>query len=71
MFINSIASGFLLMIVLCLGTQNLKDKTKLQLGFTETVPLPTGFVIGLSIVVGVVSGGCSAAQLLESHNKEE
>ncbi|CAK6699607.1 hypothetical protein VB716_13505 [Synechococcus sp. CCY9201] len=58
-----IGSG-LLLLVLCLGAQNLEDRPSLQLGFGRTAPLPSGFLVGMALVLGMVSGGTSAAILL-------
>ncbi len=60
---TSTLTGLALLIMLCLGAQNLSDREELQLGFGKTAPLPSGFVIGVSIVLGVVSGGSTAALL--------
>ena len=54
----------MLLIVLCLGSQNLSDRYKVNLGIGETAPLPAGFLIGISIVLGVISGGSAAALVL-------
>ena len=56
-------SGSLLLVILCLGAQNLEQRPSLNLGFGRTAPLPAGFLVGLALVVGVLSGGCSAALL--------
>ncbi len=61
---TTLLSGLLLMLVLCLGAQNLQDRHSLNLGMAKSVPLPTGFLVGISIVLGVISGGSSAAALL-------
>ncbi len=60
----SLASGLILIVVLCLGAQNLKVRQSLNLGFNSTAPLPTGFLVGISIVLGVISGGSTAALLI-------
>ena len=60
----SLGSGLLLMLVLCLGAQNLQDRHVLQLGGQRSVPLPTGFLVGIALVIGVISGGTSTAVLL-------
>ncbi len=62
--LTSFGTTFLLLIVLCLGSQNLNDRDKLKLGITTTEPLPTGFLVGLSIVFGYLSGGSMAAFLI-------
>ena len=56
--------GGLLLLLLCLGAQNLQDRHTLQLGGQRSVPLPTGFLVGIALVIGVISGGTSTAVLL-------
>ena len=56
--------SFLLVVLLCLGAQNLAEKKSLNLGFDRTAPLPTGFLIGISFVLGFLSGGSIAAIVL-------
>jgi uncharacterized integral membrane protein len=65
LLLASAGGGLLLLLILCLGAQNLGDRPSLQLGFGRNVaPLPSGFLVGLALVVGVISGGVSAALLL-------
>jgi uncharacterized integral membrane protein len=59
----SVSGGVLLLLLLCLGAQNLEDRTRLNLGFGRTAPLPTGFVVGVSLVLGVIAGGSAVALL--------
>ena len=67
----SLINSFLLLIVLCLGSQNLNDRHKVNMIFGTTADLPNGFLIGISIVVGVISGGSSAAIISPTQfNKE-
>lgn len=54
----------LMLLVLCLGAQNLDERLSLNLGFARTAPLPSGFLVGVALVLGIVSGGSSAALLL-------
>ena len=56
--------GGLLLLLLCLGAQNLQDRHALQLGGQRSVPLPTGFLVGIALVIGVISGGTATAVLL-------
>jgi hypothetical protein len=63
LLLASIGGGVLLLLILCLGAQNLEQRPRLWLGFGGTAPLPAGFLVGLALAVGVVSGGCSAALL--------
>ena len=60
----TICGSLVLFLVLCLGAQNLNDREKLQMGLFETAPLPSGFLVGISIVLGVITGGSSAALLM-------
>ena len=59
----SLGSGLTLLLVLCLGAQNLNDRHRLNLGFGQAAPLPSGFIVGISLVLGIVSGGSVAAVL--------
>ena len=59
----SLVGGTLLLLLLCLGAQNLDKRPQLNLGFARTTPLPVGFLVGVALVIGVISGGCSAALL--------
>lgn len=59
----SLVGGLLLLLLLCLGAQNLDKRTQLNLIVGRSAPLPVGFVVGLALVIGVISGGCSAALL--------
>ncbi len=66
LLLGSLLGGLLLLLVLCLGAQNLgaeEQRPRLNLGFGSTPPLPVGFVVGVALVVGVVCGGSAAALL--------
>lgn len=63
LLLTSVGGGLLLLLLLCLGAQNLEQRPKLWLGFGSTAPLPSGFLVGAALVIGVISGGCSAALL--------
>ncbi len=65
LLIMSFTSALALLLMLCLGAQNLNSRHTLSLGSQKTAPLPSGFLIGVSIVLGVISGGSTAAALLE------
>ena len=60
----SLGMGTVLLMLLCLGAQNLKDRHSIRIGAAESVPLPTGFLVGVSLVIGVISGGSAAAVML-------
>jgi hypothetical protein len=70
LLLASVGGGVLLLLILCLGAQNLSDRPILQLGFARTDPLPTGFVVGLALVVGVICGGASTALLLPGSDQD-
>ncbi|MEX1315694.1 MAG: hypothetical protein AB1Z22_01030 [Synechococcaceae cyanobacterium] len=63
LLLASLGGGLLLLLILCLGAQNLEDRPRLWLGAGSTTPLPSGFLVGVALVVGVISGGCSVALL--------
>tara|TARA_B100001094_G_C17845189_1_gene629918 strand:- start:98 stop:325 length:228 start_codon:yes stop_codon:yes gene_type:complete len=58
-----------LLVVLCLGAQNLGDRYKLKLGLGTTAPLPAGFIVGVSTVLGVISGGSLAVVLIPNSQR--
>ena len=60
----SFGGSLLLLLLLCLGAQNLQDRHTLQLGGQRSVPLPTGVLVGVALVIGVISGGTTTAVLL-------
>ncbi len=63
----SLASALALMLMLCLGAQNLSSRHSLRLGSGKTAPLPTGFLIGFSLVLGVISGEVNKEIFLIGH----
>ena len=63
LFLLSCGGAGLLLLVLCLGAQNLSERHVLNLGIGRTAPMPTGFIVGVSTVLGVLSGGSLAALL--------
>ncbi len=65
----TLCSALALMLMLSLGAQNLNTRHELKLGSLKTAPLPSGFLIGISIVIGVISGGSAASILIP--NKRE
>lgn len=64
LLVLSCGSAGLLLVVLCLGAQNLSERLVLNLGIGKTAPLPSGFIVGVSTVLGVLSGGSLAASLM-------
>jgi hypothetical protein len=65
----SLSGAGLLLLVLCLGAQNLSDRERLNLGIGHTAPLPSGFLVGVSVVIGVLSGGSLAAAWLPTRER--
>lgn len=70
LLLGSVSGALLLFALLCLGAQNLDERVSLRLGPARSAPLPTGFLIGLAVVLGVVSGGSSVALLLPLREEE-
>ena len=71
LLLSTVVGGLLLLSVLCLGAQNLDERPSLNLGFGQrSAPLPSGFLVGLALAVGVISGGSSAALLLPRRNRQ-
>lgn len=68
--LSSLAGATLLLLLLCLGAQNLDQRPRLWLGRGSTAPLPAGFLVGVALVAGVISGGCAAALLLPARRLE-
>ena len=60
----TLGGGAALLVILCLGAQNLSDRYRLKLGIGTTAPLPAGFIVGVSTVLGVISGGSIAVVLM-------
>ena len=58
-----------LLVVLCLGAQNLSERYRLKLGVGTTAPLPAGFIVGVSTVLGVISGGSIAVVLMPNSKR--
>jgi hypothetical protein len=62
--LGSLVGGTVVLLAVCLGAQNLEERTSLNLGVGRSVPLPTGFVLGAALALGLGSGGCATALLL-------
>tara|TARA_B100001029_G_C14698481_1_gene253609 strand:- start:72 stop:263 length:192 start_codon:yes stop_codon:yes gene_type:complete len=61
----------LLLFFLCLGSQNLDKRYKVNFLVSETVELPNGFIIGISFIAGVLSGGLSSTFIIKDRNSIE
>ena len=66
----SLGSGLMLLLVLCLGAQNLNDRHRLNLGVGQSAPLPSGFIVGFSLALGIVCGGSVAAVLAPAPDQD-
>ena len=60
---GTVVGSLLLLLMLCLGSQNLNQRQELNLGVGTSAKLPTGFVVGIAVICGVLSGGSTAALL--------
>jgi len=59
--LSSLVGALVVLLAVCLGGQNLSDRPPLQLGFGRTAPLPSGFLLGVALAAGLLSGGSAAA----------
>jgi hypothetical protein len=64
LLIGSLLAGTLLLLAVCLGAQNLDERRSLNFGAARSAELPTGFVVGVALALGVVCGGSATAVLL-------
>jgi len=64
LLVTCLGGGALLLLLLCLGAQNLNTRVSLKLGVGRTPELPSGFLVGVALVIGVISGGSATALLL-------
>lgn len=71
LFVGSLMGGALLLLALGLGAQNLEDRPSLNLGVGRSAPLPSGFLVGLALALGVASGGSAVALLAGRRNPED
>ena len=65
----TLSGSVALLVVLCLGAQNLSERYRLKLGVGTTAPLPAGFIVGVSTVLGVISGGSLAVVLMPNSQR--
>ena len=65
----NISSAILLIFFLCLGSQNLSKKHNLNLLINKTVPLPVGFIVGSSFILGVITGGGTSILMINNEEK--
>ncbi len=67
---NSITNTTLLVCMICLGSQNLSNKYSLNLGFGVSEKYPSGFLIGISVSLGYLSGGVTSSLFLKERKKD-
>ena len=67
----NIVTAILLIFFLCLGSQNLSKKHKLNFLINKTVPLPVGFLVGTSFTLGVLSGGITSVLMIKDKVDDE
>ena len=54
-FFNS-ALNFTLFLLLMIGIQNTSNRHNINLILSETIKLPTGFIVGISFISGSITG---------------
>ena len=59
-------TAILLILFLCLGSQNLNKKHSLNFLLNKIVPLPIGFLVGTSFTLGVVTGGMTSVLMINN-----
>ena len=68
----TLGSGIILFIMLCIGTFNSdKPHYEINLSFSndhKTIKMPTGFILGVSILIGLISGGSASAITLKEED---
>tara|TARA_Y100001968_G_C19242058_1_gene659959 strand:- start:568 stop:804 length:237 start_codon:yes stop_codon:yes gene_type:complete len=71
LFTFNITSAILLILFLCLGSQNLDRRHSLNLLVNETVELPNGFIVGIAFAIGFVSGGFTSILMMKDKSPLE
>ena len=66
---NAFIFNFSLFIVLMIGIQNSSTKNKVNLMISETVILPTSFIIGVSFINGSITGSILAFNIRDKNKK--
>ena len=68
--IMTLTNSSLLVLMIALGSQNLSDSHKISFGpYTTKEAYPSGFTIGISTILGSISGGLSTLLLLPSSTR--
>ena len=65
----NISTAILLILFLCLGSQNLGKKYSLDFLINKTVDLPIGFLMGTSFTLGLISGGLTSVLIIKNTQK--
>lgn len=68
--VGSLVGAALVLLAVCLGAQNLTDRPSLRLGMGRMAPLPSGFLLGMALAAGLLSGGSAVAVLLGDSEEE-
>tara|TARA_B100000579_G_C22012683_1_gene480228 strand:+ start:20 stop:256 length:237 start_codon:yes stop_codon:yes gene_type:complete len=68
LFTFNITTTILLILFLCLGSQNLDKRYSLNILMTETVELPNGFIMGMTFILGFISGGLTSILNIKDEN---
>ena len=63
---TSLVNSLLLILMLLLGAQNLSQKHSVRLGLHQSKDFPTGFLVGISVALGSISGGLSTVIFMKS-----
>ena len=66
LFTFTMTNSALLIFFLCLGSQNLNGRNVLDLGFSKTPSYPNGFILGISLTLGLISGGSTSTLLVKT-----
>ena len=56
----NIGTSILLILFLCLGSQNLGKRYNIDFLVNKTVALPIGFIVGTSFTLGLISGSLTS-----------
>ncbi len=68
--IITLSNSALLVFMLALGSQNLSDSHKINLGiYPSRESYPAGFLIGISTILGSISGGLTTIFFLPTSKK--
>ena len=67
----NLGTAILLILFLCLGSQNLSKKHSLNFLLNKTVPLPIGFLVGTSFTLGVITGGITSVSMVNNKVNEK